>query len=147
MVRSGGSDNPRSDLVVGHPGTFPARRGYCVGSNGDAEALHTKREEHREASAWHGSGLAALGLKLGAPVSSRGVREAAAESCAGDGDPAGAAPGQRARARPPAQRLDRILVRRARLVVRRTGQQLLQVSFRNAARRFAVGDLHNVWPA
>ena len=34
--------------------------GYYVGSNGDAGALHAKREEHREASAWHGSGLAAL---------------------------------------------------------------------------------------
>jgi len=45
--------------------------GYYVGSNGDAGALHAKREEHREASAWHGSGLAALGLKPGARVSSR----------------------------------------------------------------------------
>ena len=45
--------------------------GYYVGSKGDAEALHAKREEHREASAWHGSGLAALGLKPGARVSSR----------------------------------------------------------------------------
>ena len=30
-----------------------------------------KFEENREASAWHGSGLAALGLKPGARVSSR----------------------------------------------------------------------------
>ena len=45
--------------------------GYYVGSNGDAGALHAKREEHREASAWHGSGLAALGLKPGARVSAR----------------------------------------------------------------------------
>ena len=45
--------------------------GYYVGSKGDAGALHAKREEHREASAWHGSGLEALGLKPGARVSSR----------------------------------------------------------------------------
>ena len=35
--------------------------GYYVGSNGDAGALRAKREEHREASAWHGRGAAALG--------------------------------------------------------------------------------------
>ena len=39
--------------------------------NGDAEAPHAKREEHREASAWHGSGLATLGLKPGGRVSWR----------------------------------------------------------------------------
>ena len=50
---------------------FRHEGGYYVGSNGDAGALHAKREEHREASAWHGSGLAALGLKQGARVSSR----------------------------------------------------------------------------
>ena len=50
---------------------FRHEGGYYVGSNGDAGALNAKREEHREASAWHGSGLAALGLKPGARVSSR----------------------------------------------------------------------------
>ena len=45
--------------------------GYYVGSKGDAGALHAKREEHREASAWHGRGAEALGLKPGARVSSR----------------------------------------------------------------------------
>ena len=45
--------------------------GYYVGSKGDAGALHAKREEHREASAWHGCGAEALGLKPGARVSAR----------------------------------------------------------------------------
>ena len=45
--------------------------GYYVGSKGDAGALRAKREEHREASAWHGCGAEALGLKPGARVSSR----------------------------------------------------------------------------
>ena len=45
--------------------------GYYVGSKGDTEALHAKREEHRGASAWHGRGVAALGLKPGARVSAR----------------------------------------------------------------------------
>ena len=50
---------------------FRHEAGYYVGLNGDAGAIHAKREEHREASAWHGSGLAALGLKPGARVSAR----------------------------------------------------------------------------
>ena len=58
--------------------------GYYIGSNGDAGALHAKRE----ASAWHESGLAALGLKPGAGVVA-GIRQAAAGSCAGDGASAG----------------------------------------------------------
>ena len=45
--------------------------GYYVGSKGDAGELRAKREEHREASAWHGCGAEALGLKPGARVSSR----------------------------------------------------------------------------
>ena len=45
--------------------------GYYVGSKGDAGALRAKGEEHREASAWHGRGAAALGLKPGARVSAR----------------------------------------------------------------------------
>ncbi len=45
--------------------------GYYVGSKGDGGALHAKREEHREASAWHGCGAEALGLNPGARVSSR----------------------------------------------------------------------------
>ena len=47
---------------------FRADGGYYVGSDDDAESLRAKREEHREASAWHGKGSAALGLKPGARV-------------------------------------------------------------------------------
>ena len=54
---------------------FRHEAGYYIGSKGDAEALRAKREEHREASAWHGSGLEALGLKPGARVSSRVFEE------------------------------------------------------------------------
>ena len=54
---------------------FRYEAGYYVGSNGDAGALRAKREEHREASAWHGSGLAALGLKPGAAGCRRGPFE------------------------------------------------------------------------
>ena len=50
---------------------FRYEAGYYIGSKGDAEALRAKREEHREASAWHGCGAEALGLKPGARVSSR----------------------------------------------------------------------------
>ena len=50
---------------------FRYEAGYYVGSKGDAGALRAKREEHREASAWHGCGAEALGLKPGARVSSR----------------------------------------------------------------------------
>ena len=54
---------------------FRHEAGYYIGLKGDAEALRAKREEHREASAWHGSGLEALGLKPGARVSSRAFEE------------------------------------------------------------------------
>ena len=50
---------------------FRYEAGYYIGSKGDAEALRAKREEHREASAWHGCGAEALGLKPGARVSTR----------------------------------------------------------------------------
>ena len=50
---------------------FRYEAGYYIGSKGDAGALRAKREEHREASAWHGCGAEALGLKPGARVSSR----------------------------------------------------------------------------
>lgn len=60
VFRFDGSDGPQSDLVVSHPRILPARRGILRGvERGDAGALHAEREEHREASAWHGSGLAA----------------------------------------------------------------------------------------
>ena len=45
--------------------------GYYVGSDGNAESMRAKREEHREASAWHGRGAAALGLKPGARVAAK----------------------------------------------------------------------------
>ena len=54
---------------------FRHEAGYYIGLKGDAEALRAKREEHRQASAWHGSGLEALGLKPGARVSSRAFEE------------------------------------------------------------------------
>ncbi|MCY4408136.1 MAG: relaxase domain-containing protein [Rhodospirillaceae bacterium] len=54
---------------------FRHEAGYYIGLKGDAEALRAKGEEHREASAWHGSGLEALGLKPGARVSSRAFEE------------------------------------------------------------------------
>ena len=47
---------------------FRSEGGYYVGAKGDAESLRRKREEHREASAWHGKGAAALGLKPGERV-------------------------------------------------------------------------------
>ena len=50
---------------------FGSEGGYYVGSDGDVESLRAKREEHREASAWHGRGAAALGLKPGARVAAR----------------------------------------------------------------------------
>ena len=37
---------------------FRADGGYYVGSDGDAESLRAKREEHREASALHGKDAA-----------------------------------------------------------------------------------------
>ena len=51
---------------------FRSEGGYYVGeTDGDAKSLHAKREEHREASAWHGRGAEALGLKAGARVAAR----------------------------------------------------------------------------
>ena len=50
---------------------FRYEAGYYIGSDVDAGALRAKREEHREASAWHGCGAEALGLKPGARVSTR----------------------------------------------------------------------------
>ena len=47
---------------------FRADGGYYVGEEGDEESLRAKREEHREASAWHGKGAELLGLKPGARV-------------------------------------------------------------------------------
>ena len=47
---------------------FRYEAGYYIGSDVDAGALRAKREEHREASAWHGCGAEALGLKPGARV-------------------------------------------------------------------------------
>ena len=50
---------------------FRSEGAYYVGADGDVESLRAKREEHREASAWHGSGAEALGLKAGARVAAR----------------------------------------------------------------------------
>ena len=50
---------------------FRADGGYYVGEEGDEESLRAKREEHREASAWHGKGAELLGCKPGARVAAR----------------------------------------------------------------------------
>ena len=43
--------------------------GYYAAAGGGREAARAKASEHRLASAWHGQGLAALGLKPGQKVS------------------------------------------------------------------------------
>ena len=48
---------------------FHEEGGYYTGTRGDREAARAKAAEHRLASAWHGQGLAALGLKAGQKVS------------------------------------------------------------------------------
>ena len=72
MVRFDGSDGPQSDLVVGHPGIFPARRGVLRRVEGRRGERFTRsaRSTARRARGT-GAGLAALGLKPGARVSSR----------------------------------------------------------------------------
>ena len=45
--------------------------GYYLGDGEDAADLRAKRAEHRNASAWHGQGAAALGLHPGNPVGAR----------------------------------------------------------------------------
>ncbi|MDD9993368.1 MAG: relaxase domain-containing protein, partial [Rhodospirillales bacterium] len=47
---------------------FRNEGGYYLEDGEGPEALRAKREEHREASAWHGKGAATLGLKAGARV-------------------------------------------------------------------------------
>ena len=47
---------------------FRNEGGYYLGEGEGSEELLAKREEAREASAWHGEGAAALGLKVGARV-------------------------------------------------------------------------------
>ena len=47
---------------------FRNEGGYYLGDGEGPEELLAKREEAREASAWHGKGAAALGLKVGARV-------------------------------------------------------------------------------
>ena len=48
---------------------FHEEGGYYAGTGGDRESARAKAAEHRLASAWHGQGLAALGLKAGQKVS------------------------------------------------------------------------------
>ncbi len=48
---------------------FKEDGGYYAAAGGDREAARAKASEHRLASAWHGQGLAALGLKPGQKVS------------------------------------------------------------------------------
>ena len=48
---------------------FHEEGGYYTAAGGDREAARAKAAEHRLASAWHGQGLAALGLKAGQKVS------------------------------------------------------------------------------
>ena len=50
---------------------FRNEGGYYLEDGEGPEEERAKREEHREASAWHGSGAAALGLKVGARVAAR----------------------------------------------------------------------------
>ena len=45
--------------------------GYYLAGGEDAADLRAKRMEHRNASAWHGQGAAALGLHAGKPVGAR----------------------------------------------------------------------------
>ena len=45
--------------------------GYYLADREDAADLRAKRAEHRNASAWHGTGAAALGLHPGNPVGAR----------------------------------------------------------------------------
>ena len=47
---------------------FHEEGGYYAATGGDREAARAKAAEHRLASAWHGQGLAALGLKPGQTV-------------------------------------------------------------------------------
>ncbi len=47
---------------------FRSEGGYYVEEGDGSDELRAKREEHREASAWHGDGAEALGLKPGARV-------------------------------------------------------------------------------
>ena len=47
---------------------FRNEGGYYLEDGEGSEELKAKREEHREASAWHGNGVAALGLKPGERV-------------------------------------------------------------------------------
>ena len=50
---------------------FRNEGGYYLEDGEGPEEERAKREEHREASAWHGSGAAALGLRVGARVAAR----------------------------------------------------------------------------
>ena len=47
---------------------FRNEGGYYLEEGEGSEELKAKREEHREASAWHGMGAAALGLEPGKRV-------------------------------------------------------------------------------
>ena len=47
---------------------FRNEGGYYLEEGEGSEELKAKREEHREASAWHGKGAAALGLEPGKRV-------------------------------------------------------------------------------
>ena len=49
--------------------------GYYLRKDEDAADLRAKRAEHRNASAWHGQGAAALGLHPGKPVGARAFEE------------------------------------------------------------------------
>ena len=72
MIRRHGRDGPQPDLVLRHVGVFTARTaGYYLRPGEDAADLRAKRAEHRNASAWHGQGAAALGLHPGKPVGAR----------------------------------------------------------------------------
>ena len=48
---------------------FHEERGYYAAAGGHKAVVRAKAIEHRLASAWHGQGLAALGLRAGQKVS------------------------------------------------------------------------------
>ena len=59
---------------------FQRDGGYYLPAGGDREELRAKRAEHRNASAWHGRGASALGLRPGRRVSAT-LFEALLQGC------------------------------------------------------------------
>ena len=98
MFRFDGSDDPQSDLVVGHREVFPVRGGVLhrvEGRRGSASREARGAPRGERVARVRGGGAGSEAGRAGVVA---GVREAAAGSCAGDGDPAGAGPARRVRA-------------------------------------------------